>query len=109
MPSNKPVRRLRVDADNSTRKSVDPRFSELSGKLNTEIFTKSYQFLDEEQEKEIAVMEKKLSKVKSPHTREHMREELRMLNCSFLSVLTDSLGRSSRWLREGELQKLGKG
>jgi hypothetical protein len=78
MPSNKPVRRLRVDADNSVKKTIDPRFSELSGKLNTDIFTKSYQFLDEDQEKEIAVMEKKLAKAKSPHTKEQLREELRM-------------------------------
>jgi hypothetical protein len=98
-----------VDADNSTKKSVDPRFSELSGKLNTEIFTKSYQFLDEEQEKEIAVMEKKLSKTKSPHTREHLREELRMSGCSPPSLLTDPLGKSSRWLREGERPKFVRG
>jgi hypothetical protein len=67
MPSNKPVRRyiiqyfvewsrfelysvrLRINADNSTRKFRDPRFSDLSGKMNSDIFLQSYKFLDEYQ------------------------------------------------------------
>jgi hypothetical protein len=73
-----PSTRLRVDADNRTKKTIDPRFSELSGKLNTDIFTHSYQFLDERQEAEIAGMEKKLSKIKSQSTKAQLREELKL-------------------------------
>ena len=49
MRSDRPVRRLRDNADNSTRKWRDPRFSEVSGKLKHDKFLKSYKFLDEYQ------------------------------------------------------------
>uniref|UniRef100_A0A7S3M8N6 rRNA biogenesis protein RRP36 n=1 Tax=Spumella elongata TaxID=89044 RepID=A0A7S3M8N6_9STRA len=76
MPSNRPVRRLRVDANNASKKTVDPRFSDISGKLDERIFAKNYSFLDEKREKEIEVLSKTLKKIKSTSKKEELKAEL---------------------------------
>ena len=76
MKSNKPVRRLRIDADNTTRKSRDPRFAEGSGNLSHDKFLQAYSFLDKYQEDEIATMTKSLPKVKNPEDKEVLKTEL---------------------------------
>ena len=76
MKSNKPVRRLRIDADNTTRKSRDPRFAEGSGNLSHDKFLQAYSFLDKYQEDEIATMTKSLPKVKNAEDKEVLKTEL---------------------------------
>jgi hypothetical protein len=122
MPSNRPVRRysrtvqvsaefpsliipfpcrLRVDANNSVKKTVDPRytrcssssaahiacvltcsphyrFTDVSGKLDERIFNKNYAFLDEYRDNEIEVLSKAVKKVKSANKKDEIKSELLM-------------------------------
>lgn len=84
MPSNRPVRRLRVDANNTTKKTVDPRFGDISGKLDERIFAKNYSFLDEYREKEIEVLSKTLKKIKSAPKKEELKTELLKYELHFI-------------------------
>ena len=70
MRSNKPVGRFRQIKLNSseavgTYKPHDPRFSDLNGRLNTQKFYESYDFLDEYQQSEAVKLEKSLKKYKA--------------------------------------------
>ena len=76
MKSNKPVRRLRIDADNTTRKSRDPRFAEGSGNLSHDKFLQAYSFLDKYQEDEINDITKSIKKVKDPEDQGVLKAEL---------------------------------
>ena len=76
MKSNKPVRRLRIDADNTTRKSRDPRFAEGSGNLSHDKFLQAYSFLDKYQEDEINDITKSMKKVHNPEDKEVLKAEL---------------------------------
>lgn len=76
MKSNKPVRRLRIDADNTTRKSRDPRFAEGSGNLSHDKFLQAYSFLDKYQEDEINDITKSIKKVKDPDDQGVLKAEL---------------------------------
>lgn len=76
MPSDRPVRRLRVTADNSTKKIIDPRFSDVSGKLDDKIFSKDYSFLDDYKEDEIKKLSGVLKKVKTVMKRDEIKAEL---------------------------------
>jgi hypothetical protein len=84
MRSDKPVRRLRVEADNSTRKFIDPRyatnifspaiitisylymirFADFAGKLDQRIYAKNYHFLEENRQQEIDMLQKVMKKAK---------------------------------------------
>ena len=76
MKSNKPVRRLRIDADNTTRKSRDPRFAEGSGNLSHDKFLQAYSFLDKYQEDEITSIAQSLKKVRNDDDKEVLKGEL---------------------------------
>ena len=70
MRSNKPVGRFRqIKLSSSeavgTYKAHDPRFSDLNGRLNTQKFYESYDFLDEYQQSEVVKLEKSLKKYKA--------------------------------------------
>jgi hypothetical protein len=68
--------RLRVDANNSTKKTIDPRFSDISGKMDEKIFAKNYSFLDDYRDNEIAVISKVVKKTKSAAKKEELKAEL---------------------------------
>jgi ribosomal RNA-processing protein 36 len=76
MKSNKPVRRLRIDADNTTRKSRDPRFAEGSGNLSHDKFLQAYSFLDKYQEDEITSIAQSMKKVRNDEDKEILKGEL---------------------------------
>ena len=76
MKSNKPVRRLRIDADNTTRKSRDPRFAEGSGDLSHDKFLQAYSFLDKYQEDEIDSISQSMKKISNPEDKEVLKSEL---------------------------------
>ena len=76
MRSNRPVRRLRDSGNNTVPKHVDPRFSDLHGKLKPQGFFEAYPFLDKYQEDEISKLGKAMKKTKSPAMREHLKHEL---------------------------------
>ena len=66
MPSNRPVKRFRLNESLRLKnKAVDPRFSDLHGRLNHDKFLHSYEFLGDRQEDEMKSMEKRLKKVLS--------------------------------------------
>jgi hypothetical protein len=89
-----------VDANNSVKKTVDPRygwcsaytaphlcvlthsllfrFTDVSGKLDERIFNKNYAFLDEYRDNEIEVLSKAVKKVKSANKKDEIKSELLM-------------------------------
>lgn len=75
MPSNKPVKRLRVDASATTREFRDPRFSSVSGQLDQEKFLQAYNFLDEHQAAEVDRLGRAMKKTKSVARKESLRQE----------------------------------
>ena len=97
MPSNRPVKRLRIDANNVVQQFRDPRwlcyvyylfaflfaylftyhrFSSISGQLNDEKFAQSYRFLNDYQEKEVEILEKSLKKTKSDVKKDAIKDVL---------------------------------
>ena len=76
MKSNRPVRRLRIDANNASRKFRDPRFTEGSGTLDSDKFHHNYAFLDEYQEDEVNALGRALKKTKNADQREQLKAEL---------------------------------
>ncbi len=98
MRSDKPVRRLRVDADNSTRKFVDPRldllhnifilftiilyswrrFADYTGSLDQKIYANNYKFLDSMRENEIEKLSKAYKKTNNKEMKEKIKKELFM-------------------------------
>ena len=71
-----PLARLRINANNSTRKSIDPRFADFSGKLDDKIFSKNYSFLEDYRSDEIAALSKAMKKEKNSSKREQIKTEL---------------------------------
>jgi ribosomal RNA-processing protein 36 len=76
MRSDRPVRRLRVTANNSVKKSLDPRFTDFSGALNEQLFSKNYSFLDEYRDSEIKILSKALKSSKGEDEKAELKSEL---------------------------------
>ena len=76
MKSNRPVRRLRIDANNSARKFRDPRFVEGSGTLDEDRFHQNYAFLDKYQEDEVNELTRAMKKSKNPTVKDKIKTEL---------------------------------
>lgn len=64
-----PVRMVVPVAKKSAR---DPRFDDLSGQLNDDLFRKSYSFLKDVQQKEKTELQKKMRKAKDPERKEQL-------------------------------------
>jgi ribosomal RNA-processing protein 36 len=68
MSSKRPVSRFREVvpvAKDSRREIRDPRFEETAGQLNSDLFKKSYAFVDELKKKEKQLMEREVHKTRS--------------------------------------------
>ncbi|KAJ2719777.1 rRNA biogenesis protein rrp36 [Coemansia sp. Benny D115] len=76
MSSKKPVRRFRQVVDMAGPKTRDPRFDNLSGNYNEDLFEKSYGFLDDMQKDEIQAMRGQLDKLKKSDPEEAQRMQL---------------------------------
>jgi hypothetical protein len=74
--SNRPVRRLRDNSIAKQPKSLDPRFSELNGKLNHDKFLQSFSFLDKYQEDEVSKLSRTMQKSKSMERKADLKSEL---------------------------------
>ena len=74
--SRRQVPILRASSLAKTQKHEDPRFSEANGKLNYDKFTSNYAFLDENQQQEVGLLEKRMKKAKSSEKRETLKAEL---------------------------------
>ncbi|KAJ3362340.1 rRNA biogenesis protein rrp36 [Allomyces javanicus] len=64
MSSKRAVSRKRQVVDVAAPKRRDPRFDNLSGKLNEDLFKKSYSFIDEYKERELVELKQTLAKTK---------------------------------------------
>jgi len=69
MSSKKPVSRLRQVVDQPSVKRRDPRFDDLSGNLNADLFRKSYTFLEDYKRSESEELHKSLKKEKDKNRR----------------------------------------
>nr|CCA16215.1 conserved hypothetical protein [Albugo laibachii Nc14] len=63
--SKKPVGRFRQVVDVKNKRPHDPRFDPLCGKLNQDLFQKSYSFLDSYKENELETLRKEVRKAKN--------------------------------------------
>jgi len=54
------------------KKSRDPRFDNLSGKYNEDLFKKSYKFLSEMEDNEMNMIQEKIKKTKNPLEKEKL-------------------------------------
>ncbi|ORX63863.1 DUF947-domain-containing protein [Anaeromyces robustus] len=70
--SKKPVSRYREVVEVKKKKSRDPRFDNLSGKYNEDLFKKSYKFLSEMEENEMNMIQEKIKKTKNSLEKEKL-------------------------------------
>ncbi|KAI8367659.1 uncharacterized protein BYT42DRAFT_134316 [Radiomyces spectabilis] len=73
MSSKRAVGRFRQVVEAPAAKRRDPRFDKLSGHLNQELFEKSYEFLNDYRQSEIAMLKESIRKEKDPEEREKMQ------------------------------------
>ncbi|KAF9168617.1 rRNA biogenesis protein rrp36 [Actinomortierella ambigua] len=74
--SKKPVGRFRQVVEVPTAKRRDPRFDSLSGKLNEDLFERSYDFLKDYQQDEMKKLRELIKKEKNQELKEKMQNEL---------------------------------
>ncbi|KAF0475970.1 DUF947-domain-containing protein [Gigaspora margarita] len=79
--SKKPVGRFRqiIEIPSHIRKRRDPRFDDLSGKFNEDLFEKSYNFLNEYKRSEIEEIKKSINKEKDPEEKQKLQQLLNKL------------------------------
>ncbi|KAJ2393028.1 rRNA biogenesis protein rrp36 [Coemansia sp. RSA 2611] len=73
MNSKRPVGRFRQVVDMPKPKSRDPRFDNLSGHFNEDLFEKSYEFLEKQRQEEMGEMKRRVAALKSKDPREAKR------------------------------------
>mmetsp|Transcript_87330 Transcript_87330/g.232732 ORF Transcript_87330/g.232732 Transcript_87330/m.232732 type:complete len:278 (-) Transcript_87330:62-895(-) len=76
MSSKRPVSRYREVVAMPTKRNVDPRFERTSGKLNEELFRKSFAFVAQKRQEEMKELKQRMSKIKDPTAREELAAEL---------------------------------
>ncbi|OQR90468.1 hypothetical protein ACHHYP_05504 [Achlya hypogyna] len=76
MTSKRPVARFREVLQIRKKGSRDPRFDNASGKLNEDLFKKSYAFLEDYKDAELDDVKKQLRKAKSKTRREELKADL---------------------------------
>ncbi|KAJ1888462.1 rRNA biogenesis protein rrp36 [Kickxella alabastrina] len=76
MSSKRPVSRFRQVVESTKPTTRDPRFDSLSGNFNEDLFEKSYDFLDKQQEEEIEQMRKQAQQIKDKDPEEAERIKL---------------------------------
>ncbi|XP_055492260.1 ribosomal RNA processing protein 36 homolog isoform X1 [Leucoraja erinacea] len=79
MSSKQPVPFLRRPVAVKKGMLRDPRFDDLSGDYNPEIFDKTYAFLDDIRHKEKELIKRKLRKVKKPKSKQQLEYVLRRM------------------------------
>lgn len=94
MSSKRPVSRFREVvpvAKDGQRVVRDPRFEETAGQLNTDLFKKSYAFVDELKRKEKQLIEREVHKTRSAGKKAQLQKLLlqmvRLLVCGWLTVI----------------------
>ncbi|CAO3630691.1 unnamed protein product [Cunninghamella blakesleeana] len=110
--SKKKVSRFREVVETpSANKRRDPRFDKLSGKLNQDLFEKSYNFIKDYKQSEKEDLEKRFKKTKNIDEREKLKEELMKIKSRETQIKNDERKRQltrERKKVEAELVKQGK-
>jgi len=71
--------RPRTVVENARRRHRDPRFDNLSGKLNEDLFQKSYSFVDEMKKQEMKVVKKKFKRVRNKQEKSDLHKLLQRM------------------------------
>ncbi|RKP36595.1 hypothetical protein BJ085DRAFT_16302, partial [Dimargaris cristalligena] len=77
MSSKVPVSRFRNVVGPEQKKTRDPRFDTLSGKLNEELFRKSYKFVKKIESREVTQLQARVTKTRNPELKEELEEQLK--------------------------------
>ncbi|KAJ1818974.1 rRNA biogenesis protein rrp36 [Coemansia sp. RSA 2599] len=99
MSSKRPVSRFRQVVETEKRQTRDPRFDNLSGNFNEDLFEKSYAFLDEQRQQEIESMRKQVQRLKNKDPSEAERIQLA------INSLQSQLAAKSQKKRVQELKR----
>ncbi|ETL43570.1 hypothetical protein, variant [Phytophthora nicotianae] len=81
LSSKRAVGRFRQVVDVKKRRVLDPRFEAQSGRLNEELFSKSYAFLDEYKQRELQELKQQLKKSKSSAKKEELKVSIWKTEC----------------------------
>ncbi|KAG1701642.1 hypothetical protein DVH05_006732 [Phytophthora capsici] len=76
LSSKRAVGRFRQVVDVKKRRVLDPRFEAQSGRLNEDLFNKSYAFLDEYKQRELQELKQQLKKTKSVTKKDELKHEI---------------------------------
>jgi ribosomal RNA-processing protein 36 len=76
MSSKRAVGRFREVVETPTEKRRDPRFDQMSGKLNQDLYEKSYEFLDKYKQDEEQMLKAQILKEKDPEEKERLQHTL---------------------------------
>lgn len=79
LSSKRAVGRFRQVVEVKKRRTLDPRFEAQSGRLNEDLFNKSYAFLDEYKQRELQELKQQLKKSKSTTKKEDLKREIALL------------------------------
>ncbi|DBA00965.1 TPA: hypothetical protein N0F65_006226 [Lagenidium giganteum] len=78
LTSKRAVGRFRQVVEVKKKKFIDPRFDSMCGRLNEDLYNKSYAFLDEYKEQELAEMKRQLKMAKSKTRKEELKHEINL-------------------------------
>ncbi|CAO3635168.1 unnamed protein product [Cunninghamella echinulata] len=110
--SKKKVSRFREVVETaSTKKRRDPRFDKLSGKLNQDLFEKSYGFIKDYKQSEKEQLQQRLAKTKNIEERDILKQELITIKSRETQLKNDQRKRElarERKKMESELVQQGK-
>uniref|UniRef100_A0AAV1U4N1 rRNA biogenesis protein RRP36 n=1 Tax=Peronospora matthiolae TaxID=2874970 RepID=A0AAV1U4N1_9STRA len=76
LSSKRAVGRFRQVVEVKTKRALDPRFEAQSGRLNEDLFSKSYAFLDEYKLNELQQLKRQLKKTKSVAKKDELKHEI---------------------------------
>ncbi|KAG9291755.1 hypothetical protein G9A89_012040 [Geosiphon pyriformis] len=108
--SKKPVGRFRQIVELSAEKRRDPRFDNISGKLNQDLFEKSYHFLNDYKTSEIKAIQKEIKNEKDLNEKERLQKLLSKLE---FKTKSEQLSKQRKELKherkKAELERVTKG
>ncbi|RLN73872.1 hypothetical protein BBJ28_00006587 [Nothophytophthora sp. Chile5] len=76
LTSKRAVGRFKQVVEVKKRRVLDPRFEAQSGRLNEDLFAKSYSFLDEYKQRELGELKRQLKIAKSTTRKEEIKHEI---------------------------------
>ncbi|KAL1914375.1 uncharacterized protein VTP21DRAFT_8955 [Calcarisporiella thermophila] len=106
----RPVSRFREVVPIEATKRRDPRFDQLSGKLNQDLFEKSYSFIADYKQSELSQLKEKLKKTKNPLEKERLLGELKRLESKEAALKREKhLKELKRARKKAEMKLISEG